>query len=156
MKADVMLCDFAQVHQGKLFVSGGSINLIGTPSAAPPHPISVWVAGLITVPWTQTNRMHHLVVAVDDADGTRVHLTEPAPGAAIPESEVGAYTADFNVGRAPIMQAGEETLMPFVFPIGGNFPTLGSHVITVSVDGTELGRLTFRILGPQPGGMFPM
>lgn len=156
MKADIMLCDFAQVHQGKLFVSGAGINLLGTPSPAPPHPINVCVAGLISVPWTQTNQMHHLVVAVDDADNNRVQLATPAPGAVVAEGEEGAFTADFNVGRAPIMLAGEETLLPFVFPIAGEFPNLGSHVVIVSVDGTELARASFRILAAQPGGTFPM
>ena len=73
MRINAMLCDYAQVHQGKLFIAGAGINLIGVQSYEPPFPVNIWVAGTITVPWTATNEMHHLVVAVEDQDGNRVH-----------------------------------------------------------------------------------
>ena len=36
-----MLCDYAEVSGGKLFVSGAGITQVGSLSANPPHPVSI-------------------------------------------------------------------------------------------------------------------
>ena len=50
VEATAILCDYAQVNNGKLYLTGAAANLVGTASAAPPHPISVAVGILITIP----------------------------------------------------------------------------------------------------------
>src|SRR4249919_2516283 len=128
MKINAMLCDYAQVAQGKLFISGAGINLVGAQSVEPPHQINIWVAAIITVPWTATNQVHHLVVAVEDQDGHRIHLpVEVAGGMQLREGEEGTLSADFNVGRAPTMATGEDSLVPFVFPLNAPLPKIEGY-----------------------------
>ena len=153
MNVDVMLCDFAQVHQGKLFISGAAIGILATPSAEPPHPISAYIAGMITVAWDQTDRPHHLGVAVDTADGERVHLATGAPDG--PHGrQPGAFVADFTVARSALMKPGDDSLIPFAFGIQAAVPHLGAHVAMVEVNGIELARIRFRIAAAKLGGGF--
>lgn len=147
-----MVCDFAQVHQGKLFVSGAAIGILATPSVTPPHPVSAYIAGIVTVPWDQTDREHQIVVAVDTADGERVHLV---PGSSS-GPQAGAFIADFTVSRSELMRPGDDSLIPFAFGIQAAVPHLGAHVALVDVDGVEAARLRFRIAAAKPGGGFQL
>lgn len=151
MRADVMLCDFAQVHGGKLFVSGAAIGILATPSPQPPYPISAYIAGVVTVPWDQLDRPHRLVVAVDTADGERLQLV-PARGLPTVDSEAGAFTADFTLSRSSLMKPGDDSLMPFAFGIQAPVPHLGAHVAIVELDGEEVARARFRIALVKEGG----
>jgi hypothetical protein len=150
VKVDALLCDHAQVHGGKLFVSGAGINLINVPTVQPPHPVAVWFAALLTVPWNATNQVHRVVISVVDADGASVPIAQHAPGSPIRDGEQGAIVAEFNVGRAPIMQAGESTLVPLAVPINYGLPNLGAFTISVTVDGKSLSETKFRLIPPQP------
>ena len=56
-----MLCDFAEVSGGKLFISGAGINLIASGSNdGPPYPVNIALALLVRIPWTATNQQHKL------------------------------------------------------------------------------------------------
>lgn len=148
-----MVCDFAQVHHGKLFVSGAAIGILATSSASPPHPVSAYIAGIVTVPWDQTDRQHELVVAVDTADGQRLHLNAGPLGTPY-GSQSGAFVANFSVSRSELMKPGDDSLVPFAFGIQAAVPHLGAHVAMVEVNGVELSRIRFRIAAAKPGGGF--
>jgi hypothetical protein len=158
-----MLCDYAQVSGGKLFISGAGINLLGTTTAAPPHPVSAALALLIRIPWGATNHEHKLeieLVSDTDKGPERVQINELLPPNT-PESEKGKIFALFNAGRAPTMQVGEETLMPVALPMAGlSLPAIGSYFFSIGIDGTELDRVSFRVASVMnmPGvapGQFP-
>lgn len=163
MEVDAFLCDFAQVNGGKLYVTGAGINLIGT-APAPPHPVGLWLGIVITIPWTATNQMHRLRVSLISADSTRVPFAiSPPPGVDMREEDQGTLLAQFNVGRAPIMQAGEDILMPVALPIQALLPELTSYAVVIEIDGSEIRRLRFRVVsdplqaaGGGPAGVGPV
>lgn len=146
MEAVVMLADYAQVHGGKLNVVGAGVNLIGTPKVEPPHPIGIFAAVLVSVPWQAHNQAHKLRVSLEDSDGTALRIADHTPGFPIADEDVGSVVAQFNVGRAPIMQPGDDSLVPLAVPLQVEVPSLGAYRVVVQVDGTQLAVARFRVL----------
>jgi Family of unknown function (DUF6941) len=62
----MMLCDHAQVADGKMFISGGGWSITGTPT--PPSAVAV----LLQVPWTEANRRVTFRLKLVDGDGRPV------------------------------------------------------------------------------------
>ena len=87
MEAPVLLCDFAEAVNGKLYVMGGGWNML----FAPNHPVNVTVAVVLAVGWDEANRRHPLAVALLDHDGNQVEIA----GHAV------AVGSEFEVGRPP-------------------------------------------------------
>jgi len=67
MKASVLLCDAAQAVDGKLYILGGGIALVGSPS-------SFAVAITAKVPWSGAHEQHTWKLDLVDADGDVVDL----------------------------------------------------------------------------------
>lgn len=63
MRVTMLLCDAAQVADGKLYVLGGGWSLIG------PDPVPTAVAMKIDVDWTEVDRPHHWELFLVDEDG---------------------------------------------------------------------------------------
>ncbi len=106
MKVTVMLADFAQAVNGKLYIMGGGWSIIG------PGPSPSALAIKIEVPWTETNRSHELKVELLDSDYRAVEV--PMPGGNSPLVLKGA----FEVGRPPGMIQGSSMDVPIAFNIG--------------------------------------
>lgn len=146
---EAMLCDFAEVSGNKLFISGAGINLIATNRAEAPHAVNFALALLVRIPWNATNQQHTLRVELmsDSADGgpKRVPINNALPPN-VDDEERGNVIALFNAGRSPMMQVGEETLMPIAFALPGlPLPDVGSYFFDISIDGTQMDRVSFRI-----------
>lgn len=142
-----MLCDHAQVEGGKLFISGANIDRVIVPAGAPaPFALVFAVAGLIRVAWTDTNTEHRLSVGLQTADG------EPGPVPGIGDDGT-LVEMGFSVGRPPMATAGDEQLMPFVFPFQP-LPVLepGRLVLVISVDGEPVRSLPLTVLQAAPQG----
>jgi len=108
MRVTMLLCDAAQVAEGKLFVLGGGWSITGAqmgPSA---------VALKIEVPWDQTNVAHHWELYLVDADGRPVTIQTEDGQQAI------EVRGDFEVGRPPGLPTGA----PLDVPIAVNLPPL--------------------------------
>jgi hypothetical protein len=151
-----ILCDYAQVNNGKLYLTGAAANLVGTPSAAPPHPISVAVGILVTIPWNAHNQLHRLKVSLVSEDGAVVPIAVPSP--TDPPEDQGSVLGQFNAGRPPLMQAGDDSIMPIAIPLNVALPTLGGYAVVVDIDGAEVARTKFRVLHVsqmQGGGLSP-
>jgi len=149
MQVDIMLADFAEVHQNKLFITGAGINLLVVPPVEP-YRVSFGVGMTVTVPWTATNQNHRLRIALADSDGQIVPIFQPFPGLAVPEEDRGAIVANFNVGRAASMEVGEDSILPIAFQLPGlELPHPGTYKMTVEIDGTELATARFRMFVPQ-------
>jgi hypothetical protein len=145
-----MLCDFAEVSGGKLFISGAGINLIATASNdGPTYPVNIALALLVRIPWTATNQQHKLKVELlSDTPGGGPKRVAINAGSAPEGSEddEGTILALFTAGRSPNMQAGEESLMPVALPMPGvPLPDMGSYYFSIFIDGTELDRVSFRV-----------
>jgi uncharacterized protein DUF6941 len=151
MEATLILCDYAQVNGGKLYVVGAGINLLVTPTVSPPYPINVWLGALVTVPWSAHNLPHSLKIYVTTEDGATVPITQPADANAGTRDE-GGFLAEFNAGRAPHMTPGESSLMPLAVPLHAPHPNIGGYVATLEIDGKKLVNAHYRLMAPQPFG----
>ncbi len=150
MELAVMLCDHAQVADGKLFVSGGGIDRMSVAAGtSAPYVANFSVAGLVRVPWTATNAEHGLTFQFVTEDGQTPDLppgTEPGPGGIGGEMR-------FNVGRPPQATSGQEQLVPFAFNFQGvPLMVAGRYVLVLSLDGTEQRRLSFTVAVEQSTG----
>ena len=110
MQIDALLCDYAQIEH-KLFVNGAGFTAMTYDAADPgPYEVSFGIAGVVTVPWTETNTEHALRFRILTEDG---HAPELSGGRV---DEVGG-TMTFNVGRPPGLVHGDEQVVPFAFQI---------------------------------------
>ena len=57
----------------------------------------------------------------------------------------------FNVGRPPGLPGGDEQLVPFAFNfLGMPLAKPGKYVLELSLDGTPVRKLAFRVIQPTP------
>jgi hypothetical protein len=131
MEVTMLLCDRAQVAEGKLYVLGGGWNL-----AQAGMPVPVEVAVLVAVPWTATNEKHQFTLALVDDDGQPVGL---GGGPAI------HLEGEFEVGRPPGIKPGTALNQQMVFKFGMPAFPAGGYVFEFSI-GTVLGRTPFRAI----------
>lgn len=146
MHVDAMLCDHAEVADGKLFMNGAAINLLWV-GAQPPHVVNFGVAVVVHVPYTETNQPHRIRVRIVDEDGEPVvpWTLEGGPPAGPVE-----IAGEFNVGRPPVLAPGESQALPFAFQLAAlPMPRLGLHSVVLEIDGVEARRLPFRVLVPD-------
>ncbi|MBN1290181.1 MAG: hypothetical protein JXA49_11170 [Actinobacteria bacterium] len=101
MKTTMMLCDFAEAIQGKLYIMGGGWTI------CPPGPRNMSIALRILVPWDGTNKKHHLKLMLQDVNGKTVEVGDPPRDI--------AQQGDFEVGRPPNVPAGSEIDFSAVF-----------------------------------------
>lgn len=90
----MLLCDYAQVAEGKLYVIGGGWSVTG------PQPAPSAVALKIDVPWDRANQRMHLELSLLGEDGQPV--TMPGPAGPQPVRMDG----QFEVGRPPGLKPG--------------------------------------------------
>ncbi len=90
----MMLCDAAQVAEGKLFILGGGWSMVG------PDPSPSAIALKLDVDWNETGKIHHWELAIEDADGQPVIVQTPEGAQPI------EVRGDIEVGRPPGVPAG--------------------------------------------------
>ncbi|MBI5239676.1 MAG: hypothetical protein HY926_04330 [Elusimicrobia bacterium] len=106
IKVTMMLADFAQSIQGKLYIMGGGWSITG------PHPCPSALAIKIEVPWNDTNHQHELKVELLDGDYHPVLVPTPAGNAPM------VIAANFEVGRPAGMIVGSTLDVPIAFNVG--------------------------------------
>lgn len=94
VRATMLLCDAAQVADGKLYVLGGGWSLIG------PDPMPTGIAMKIDVDWTEADRSHHWELFLIDEDGQPVLAEGPNGPQAI------EVRGDFEVTRPDAVPEG--------------------------------------------------
>jgi len=131
----VLLSDYSEAVNGKLYMTGGGWNVLKLPEL--PHEWSFHIGLGLDVGWDETNMEHELVVAVHDPDG----------------NELGeGLTANFETGRPPGMPNGQEQRLVMSIGATANFETAGPHAVIIQVNGEELGRSRFYLMedgGPE-------
>jgi hypothetical protein len=134
-----LLCDHAQVADGKLFISGGGWTFTG------PGPFTHAIAFKLNIPWSEANERHTLAAHLTDEDGHSVTLGEPP-------NEV-RFGTQFEVGRPVGLPAGAPLSMPLAVNLGPMELEPGAgYAWVVSIDDQEFVRIPFRIrLPPMPG-----
>jgi hypothetical protein len=153
MDAKVMLCDFAEVSGGKLFVSGAGLALLASGTPDPPYRVNVTLAilGLINPPDTDLqHKMTIELVHVGASGETRVMVSDELPEGGDP-ADRGMIIAYFVAPRSPEMLPSDEWSMPMAIPLFGlGLPELGTYYFSVRIDGREMDRSNFRVMPPQP------
>lgn len=148
-----MLCDFAEVSGGKLFITGAGISLLASGSPTPPFPVNVCLAILVAIPWNETDSRHVMTIElVSEATGSqqRVMLSDQLPEGHDP-ADLGTIVFVFSAARLPTMVDGDESTMPISVPLFGlPLPELGPYFFSVHIDGREMDRASFRLVERPP------
>ncbi len=103
-RAIILMADAVQVTDGKLFILGGGLGVIG------PRPQHISIAARIGVPWDQANVKHEWGVALNDEDGHPVTIGDKPVG----------LNGKFEAGRPAGVAPGSELWVP----LGINFGAL--------------------------------
>ncbi|MGV9535027.1 DUF6941 family protein [Streptosporangium sandarakinum] len=137
---NAILCDSAATAEGKLYVHGGGWNGITAPTFPCTHP-RVGLAAVLEVPYTFTNSNHQLEISIEDEDGKLLQLGMKGDAEAVSK-----ISAVFNVGRPPLVQAGDAQPIPFAVNVDQlRFEAPGAYSVVFEVDGEEISRLRFRV-----------
>ena len=106
VKATMLLCDAAQVADGKLYILGGGWSVTG------PDPAPSAIAIKIEVPWNDADAPHHWELFVVDADGREVGVETP-DGTLMIE-----IRGDFQVGQPAGIPPGSPIDLPLAINLG--------------------------------------
>jgi hypothetical protein len=132
MQATVLLCDYAEAVNGKLYVMGGGWNVAFSGGG----PLNAGLAILVIVPWDQTNMRHDLRVELLDGDGQIV---------GVGDREV-VFTGQFELGRPPGIKPGSSLHAPFAFNVQGLPLALGGYEWKLSIDGEPVEARPFQVV----------
>lgn len=135
----MLLCDYAEALNGKLYIIGGGWDRVFTV-----QPISCSVAVVLSVPWHATNERHVLRVHLQSEDGVVVGDHEGNPV---------QMEGEFETGRPPGVKPGSDLRHAFTLRMQGLDLAPGAYSFVLDVDGTELVRAPFTIERPQVAGM---
>jgi len=126
----LILCDFAQIRDGLLFVqSGGVTRLVASklPAAFRCH-----VAAMVYIPPNEAIDAHHMVMKVKSADTAKLIAT--------------IKVELHEVNRPDGLLPGEGRQVPVVVPLGKvAFPAAGRYDLQVDIDEHMAGDLAFRV-----------
>jgi len=152
MEVDAFLADSVESVEGKLYVLGAGWNVLTTTQIPTRHP-RVGVGIIIHVPYTATNQLHTFAVYLVDADDNELPLSDAPPGAGEPDGKVRRLSGQFNVGRPPTLQPGDEQLVALGVNIDGLvFDRADAYRFVVELDGSREKFLPFRVYHHvQPG-----
>ena len=106
MKVMMLLADFAEAVNGKLYIMGGGWSIPG------PQPSPSAIAMKIEVPWNETNRKHALKLELMDGDYRPVLIPTPTGNAPL------VISGDFEVGRPAGALQGTPIDVPMAFNLG--------------------------------------
>ena len=133
MEAILLLCDYAEAINGKLYITGGGWTICA------PGLRNMSVAIRIFVPWADANARHKLALLLQDDNGNTVAFGDPA-------NEV-KNEGSFEVGRPPGIPEGTELDVPLVFTFNGLVlePEKG-YRWQLEIDDEPTQRVSFRTL----------
>jgi hypothetical protein len=126
VKVTLLLADFAEAINGKLYIMGGGWSI----TAPAPGPMALAVK--IEVPWTEANKKHRLTVDLVDDDG------QPVVFSSEEGVEAGGVQVegDFEVGRPPGLIPGTPIDLAMGLNIGrGPLQPSSRYTWRLSIDG---------------------
>ena len=133
MEATMLLCDWAEQINGKLYIQGGGWSL-----AAANRPISIALAIRLAIPWDRTNLPHKVEVKLIDDDTQEVV-----------KDEVGnPITMDgkVEVGRPAGLVPGTPIDAPLAIRVPQITLPPGAYRWELHVGGDKIGHVSFRAL----------
>ncbi|MFK7920099.1 MAG: hypothetical protein AB8G14_18640 [Ilumatobacter sp.] len=125
----LILCDFAQVREGLLFVQSGGLTRLTTGSF--PAGFDCYVAAMVHLPPDEAVEAHTMVMKVKAADTVTLIAT--------------VNVALHETPRPMGLQPGEGRQVPVVVPLHKlKFPAPGQYDLQVDIDDEFAGDLSFR------------
>jgi hypothetical protein len=132
----LLLCDFAEEINGKLYIMGGGWSrfTIQQPEA------SMAIAAKLLVPWTDANRQHAILVRLVTEDG------EPVPDA---DGQPVELSGKMEVGRPAGLPPGTDLDVPIVFRIERLAIEAGRFRWELLVNDELIQKATFDVVRPN-------
>ena len=114
----IMLADWAETINGKLYIQGGGWD---RKVVVPGQPTDFTIVASIVIPWNATNQPHEFSIAIESEDGTAI--MPPLSGSA-------------TVGRPPSARPGQDFRTQVAAKIGGvQLPALGTYRVAMTLNG---------------------
>jgi hypothetical protein len=126
MKATVLLADWAQAVNGKLYIQGGGWTRTSLDNGL----LNCALAIRILVGWDETNIQHQVTIRLVDQDGNMVNPP-------IPNGRPIEVQSAFEVGRPPGSAAGQEIDAALAMGFLGIPMAKGRYRFTLEIDGEE-------------------
>jgi hypothetical protein len=153
VQIEAFLADSVASAEGKLYVQGAGWNVINTVKVPTRHS-RIGLGLIIRVPYTATNQMHKFELYLQDADGNELPLADAPPETEMPDEKIRRLGGQFNVGRPPTLQPGDEQLVAMAINLDGlMFDRADSYKFVIELDGSTEKELSFRVhqvLQPSP------
>jgi hypothetical protein len=145
MEVDAFLADSVVSVEGKLYVQGAAWNVLNV-TKLPARQSRIGIGIIIHVPYTATNQLHKFEVYLLDADDKELPLGDAPPEAEEPDGKVRRLGAQFNVGRPPTLQPGDEQLVALAVNLDGlEFDRADAYRFVIELDGSREKFLPFRV-----------
>jgi hypothetical protein len=127
--SSAILCDFAQVRNGLLFVCSGALTRLFVPEL--PQRLPVMLAIVVELPYQEVELVHELMIAVKEVDTAE---------------QLSRMTAGFQTGATRI-EPGESLYLPLAAAFAGDtiVKSYGAHDVQIAVDGGATSQLTFYV-----------
>jgi hypothetical protein len=129
----IILADYAEVINGKLYLMGGGWDRL-TVNSGFPVTQQCGIAVSFRVPWSLTNQTHHFELEVADDDGKSLVQAD-------------GY---FEVARPPGSPPGQPQRFQFSMNGPVQFEHPGGYVIIARSDGEEIDRSSFAVVSARP------
>lgn len=140
MDVQLILCDWAEVVNQKLYIMGA-----GWTKVVANQPVPMAVAVTVRVPWTEANRQHAVELALFTEDGQRVVPAVPVPAdVVLPPVRL---EGKFEVGRPPGSKEGAPLPTAFAFRLPALPLNPGGYRLDLSIDGKTVATASFEAEG---------
>jgi hypothetical protein len=135
MRATMLLCDFAEEINGKLYTMGAGWTTLHRIE----EPANMAVAVLLHFEWTETNKKHTIELELQTEDGA---LVEQGAG---DDVRIIRLSTVIEVGRPPGVKPGSEINAALSSAINGLILTKGGYVWVLRAGETTLARAPFSV-----------
>lgn len=135
MDAEVLLCDYAEALNGKLYISGGGWSVVGLA-----RPLRCSLAIRLATAWSETNVRQQLRVSL---------ITQDGQAALGPDGQPVLFAGNIEVGRPPGLAQGEDIVNCLVLSYEGLDLAAGSYEFKVEVDSKVIKTVQFRVIRPE-------
>lgn len=125
----LILADWAETINGKLYIQGGGWDRKLAPSEN--QPISFAIVAGILIPWHLTNQEHQFILSLETGDGTIV-------GSKI--------EGGFSTGRSVKSFPGQMFRTPFAARIALKVPGIGSYRVKLEVNRAITKQVAFYVV----------
>jgi hypothetical protein len=133
----MLLCDYAEELNGKLYVMGGGWSRNFTPG----QPSNMALAIKLTIPWNEANRPYDINVRLVDHNHEQVTNDEG--------NDIGIL-GKVEVGRPPGLRPGSDLGSALALTFTGLVLEPGAYVWELLIDNKVLESTTFDVVDPNP------